>query len=71
MLLAWVARAGERRACSENRGKERAGEENPLFTVFLCRMPGMSLEEPQEPQEIIGGTFDGEYKRGSSSWRPV
>lgn len=29
-----------------------------MFIVFLCRMPGMSLKEPQEPQEIMGKTFD-------------
>lgn len=55
---ACVGHPGERRVCSENHGKERAGGENLLFIVFLCRIPGMSLKEPQEPQEIIGKTFD-------------
>lgn len=55
---ACVGHPGERRVCSENHGKERAGGENLLFIVFLCRIPGMSLKEAQEPQEIIGKTFD-------------
>lgn len=61
---ACVGRPRERRVCPENHGKERAGKESLLFIVFLCRMPGMSLKEPQEPQEIIGKTFDCEYKHG-------